>query len=434
MFDSGILDVAIGVAFVFLLVSTLCSAIREGIESLLKTRATYLEYAVRELLGDRDGKGLTTSVFAHPLIRGLFQGDYQPRSSKKPSLLQLGRDLPSYIPARSFAAALIDIAARGRDMDAPIDAAPINLDSLRASVASFPNPTVRRALMAAIDSAQGDMEKVRLNLENWFDGAMDRVSGWYKRSTQTIIFGIALAVSVGLNLNTITIADSLYRDRALRDATVAAAAAQQSAGALGYDGALQTFDSLRLPMGWDRGWGSPRSAAEKRLAVEHELAKDPQYAQLTAADKTQRVDAALAEKKLELWNDCFAPCLGLLITTFAAMLGAPFWFDMLNRVMVIRATVKPHEKSPEEASEDRQVSRPAGPAAAVAHPPPVQFVLSNGMVAAGAAALTGQSQPENDVAAARDHAGADLDGCDVPIDEATPDEALPAATGGVKPS
>ena len=45
---------------------------------------------------------------------------------------------------------------------------------------------------------------------------------------------------------------------------------------------------------------------------------------------------------------------GWLLTAFAVTLGAPFWFDVLNRVMVIRSTVKPHEKSPEEASEDRQ--------------------------------------------------------------------------------
>jgi hypothetical protein len=36
------------------------------------------------------------------------------------------------------------------------------------------------------------------------------------------------------------------------------------------------------------------------------------------------------------------------------MLGAPFWFDVLNKFMVIRSTVKPYEKSPPEASEDRQ--------------------------------------------------------------------------------
>ena len=44
---------------------------------------------------------------------------------------------------------------------------------------------------------------------------------------------------------------------------------------------------------------------------------------------------------------------GILITAFAIMLGAPFWFDLLNKFMVIRSTVKPTEKSPEEGSEDR---------------------------------------------------------------------------------
>jgi hypothetical protein len=36
-------------------------------------------------------------------------------------------------------------------------------------------------------------------------------------------------------------------------------------------------------------------------------------------------------------------------------MGAPFWFDLLNKIMVVRSTVKPKEKSPEEASEDRQI-------------------------------------------------------------------------------
>ena len=44
--------------------------------------------------------------------------------------------------------------------------------------------------------------------------------------------------------------------------------------------------------------------------------------------------------------------LGWLVTALAVMLGAPFWFDVLNRIMVIRSTVKPHEKSPEEPSQD----------------------------------------------------------------------------------
>jgi hypothetical protein len=45
--------------------------------------------------------------------------------------------------------------------------------------------------------------------------------------------------------------------------------------------------------------------------------------------------------------------MGLAITVFAISLGAPFWFDMLNKIMVIRSTVKPKEKSPDEPAVDR---------------------------------------------------------------------------------
>jgi hypothetical protein len=347
MFNSGILDVAIGLTFVFILVSTLCSAIREGIEAWLKTRATYLEFAIRELFRDPDGNGLTKRFFEHPLIHGLFQGEYTPRDSKA-TLLVRGGNLPSYISAKSFAAALMDLAAHGPDANAPEQLEPITFKSLRQSVSTMPNVHVARALMSAIDSAQGDLDKVRTNLEGWYDSTMDRVSGWYKRSTQKVIFFVALFVVVALNVNVITIADSLYRNQALRDAAVAAAG-KQGAGEIGYSGALKTFDELRLPIGWSGGWGAPRSAVEKQLTRD-------------------------SKASFELWNDVLAPLLGLLATAFAATLGAPFWFDVLNRVMVIRASVKPDEKSPEVGSKDRMPQR----AGSAPQAPVVQFLMPHG--------------------------------------------------------
>lgn len=62
------------------------------------------------------------------------------------------------------------------------------------------------------------------------------------------------------------------------------------------------------------------------------------------------------------WSLITAIC-GWLITALAIMLGAPFWFDVMNRFMVVRSTVKPKEKSPDEASVDRQYDeRKAGAA------------------------------------------------------------------------
>lgn len=52
------------------------------------------------------------------------------------------------------------------------------------------------------------------------------------------------------------------------------------------------------------------------------------------------------------WKQLIAHGFGWLLTAFAISLGAPFWFDLLNKFIVIRSAVKPHEKSPEEESKD----------------------------------------------------------------------------------
>ena len=75
MLGSTILDVAIGIVFVFLLVTLLASAMREGLETWLKTRASYLEAGLREVLRDRDGTGLVKQFYNHPLIYSLYSGD-----------------------------------------------------------------------------------------------------------------------------------------------------------------------------------------------------------------------------------------------------------------------------------------------------------------------------------------------------------------------
>jgi hypothetical protein len=338
---SAVLEVAIGIVFVYSLVSLLCTAIREGIEAWFKTRAAYLEHAIRELLHDREGTNLASHLYRHPLIYSLFSGEYsrlgkdgKPRPSPlRPPLLAAGGDLPSYIPARNFALALMDIVANGPSTDAVDggESAPVlSIDRLHKKVPSLNNAPVERAVLTAIDSAQGDLKRVQGTLEAWFDSAMDRTSGWYKRSTHWVLFWIGLALAVALNINTLAIADYLYRNDAARAAGVAAAqraATNPVAGTEMYERIRTDLDKMGLPIGWSNGWGVPRTRE--------------------------------AHQPILLWNDCIAPVLGWILTAFAATLGAPFWFDLLNKSMVIRATVKPHEKSPEEASQDRQRAAPA---------------------------------------------------------------------------
>src|SRR5947208_9514146 len=150
MFGSDALEVALGTIFIYLVVSMVCSAIREGIEAWLKTRAAYLEYGIRELLHDANATGIARSLYNHPLVYGLFSGGYNPTRRDGPSILAKGNNLPSYIPSKNFALALMDIAARGPETDAVSshpNAPMISLESIRTHVVNLQNEYTHRVLV-----------------------------------------------------------------------------------------------------------------------------------------------------------------------------------------------------------------------------------------------------------------------------------------------
>ena len=395
MFGSRILEVAIGIVFVFLLVSMICSAIREGIESWRKSRAAFLEQGIRELLHDRHAVGVARSVYTHPLIYGLYLDEYRPRAAAQPlTALAQGGNLPSYIPARNFALAVLDIAARE-----------LSLALARANVLNIENGAVQRVLLGAIDTAHGDMERAIANISAWYDSAMDRVSGAYKRATQKLLLGIGLTVAVVLNVNTIAIAHHLFRDDVERATLVARAesVARDSSfvrggGEAQYARARAALDSLRLPIGWDN--------VQLMLPWRTSVVRDASGSPRTVRD-------------VRLWEYVFEPIVGWVLTALAVMLGAPFWFDLLNKMMVVRSTVKPHEKSPEESSEDRQAPKDR---TVVVTPEPVVRETTD-VRAPRPVVVESPADPD-----------ADVDACDVEADASTrltEDEELPAARGGI---
>ncbi|MFN6992892.1 MAG: hypothetical protein ACK4PH_01740, partial [Aquincola tertiaricarbonis] len=241
------------------------------------------------------------------------------------------------------------------------------------------SPHLRRAVLSALDHGGQDLEAVRKNVEDWFDGAMDRAAGWYKRRTQAVLFAIGLLCALLLNVDALHVMNRMNVDKKLRDAVVAQAAQVQAPDAAASGPPGERIERLRtqleatgMPIGWNY-----REATWLPVPV-------------------QLCGSAAATD-----SPCDSPDLGKLVravfgwllTALAVMLGAPFWFDVLNKLMVIRSTVKPKEKSPEEASEDRQRTvatgrrdaptgdKPAPPAPArpgpapvpVAPPAPAQF-------------------------------------------------------------
>ena len=229
MFDSTILDVAIGLVFVYLVLSLIGTATNEFLASLMKRRAKDLEKGLVELLQDDsgvNGKGVVAALYDHPLIDSLYRGDIGGTGARK-------ADLPSYIPSRSFALALLDLV-QGRDKGTPSAASGTTpsasttgagaaasagqVQALRVALDSSPlfaaYPDLRQAIHALVDAAGDDMGQVRTNVEGWFNAAMDRVSGWYKRRTQYLVLGIGLFLAAIANADTFAIGDALARQKA----------------------------------------------------------------------------------------------------------------------------------------------------------------------------------------------------------------------------
>jgi hypothetical protein len=381
MFNSPVLEVAIGMIFYYLLLSLICTAMNEMIEAWLKNRAYDLERGIRGLLDDADPdaggfpshvyrkvirffkliwfglarkkmptpapktQGLASRLYDHALIRGLYLNPM---------------NLPSYIPPRSFALALMDLVAPGQsgtagatrmpppmpstiiiNGNAPAPAPPPTpLNNLRNGIADpkvVPSARVRDALLALIDAADDDAVRVRENIENWFNSATDRIAGWYKRRTQVIILVLGVGIAVALNADSVIVVDALWHNSALRS-SVASQAEQFAERAKSESGAesdqgqqrLRQTDRTLMNLGLPIGWNA-QDAAHK---LPGSIFKQPR----------QAMSWSLYQFDLH-W-------LGWLITGLAISLGAPFWFDLLNKFIVVRSTVKPQEKSPVEPSKD----------------------------------------------------------------------------------
>jgi hypothetical protein len=399
---SEVLDIGIGLSLLFLFVSLICAAVREGLEGWRKTRALQLHKVLREILDDRTktGSGLVRQLYNHPSVYALYSGEY-PAALRR----RWWKRLPSYIPAPNFSGALLDIVVHGDPSKGAVNPqSAIAPDTIRLNVGTLTSTKVQRAVLVAFDFAT-DLQSGRKNLEDWYNSAMDRVSGWYKRQTQLILFALGLAAAILLNLDAITIAQRLgqakdLRSAIVRDATYARrltprpatppAGAPPTSAPTSQAGAAEArapqadsspiddvalrgqLESLGLLVGWEE-WVPPSGAKAEtasgarpsRLPPIPRFFPKPQSRLISCRDAAAYGAASSCGASTYFehvgYKEWAQMGLGWLVTAFAITLGAPFWFDVLNKFMVVRSTVKPNEKSGDEASKDSTGRRPEGP-------------------------------------------------------------------------
>ncbi|WP_322754081.1 hypothetical protein [Frankia sp. Cas3] len=383
--DSAIVDVPIGLILVFAIGSVAVSRINEAVFGLMCYRGRQLEAELRRLFGDRPVDATSaapdtsrTATLLDGPLRGLRSGGHAgvvPDLGAAPVATSAWRRarrmrLPSYIPSAAFARGVLDmVEPPARVLLARMDhvtipetartalrdahqsltdttaaalsdalvaspaateesrriaasivglAAAEPVGSLLDEVAKLPaDSPLRLALTGIVTRAGHDRDRIIAELAEWYDDTMDRLSGWYKRRVQRFLLVYALLLTLALNLDAIALTNALWENRSLRTAAVEAASAQLVPTAVGTSPAAGAEDAanravnavrdaaaLRLPLGWS-GLDSDRS--------------DP-----------RRIPGDVGDWALKIF--------GWLLTALALSLGAPFWFDLLGRLVNMRST------------------------------------------------------------------------------------------------
>lgn len=327
----SVLNIALGLFFVYLLLSLFVSDIQELLSTLFwDSRAKSLYGSICSILGQK----MADFLYDHPLIKSL-----------KEYKIGRGKNFfgPSYIPKNIFAIALIDNILEQSSVNSNI----ANLQSeqfievLNSSSIQqiLPLDVVKlfKVLSVRAELKQNEfgsyLEALEAEIVNWFSQAMDRTSGVYKRQVKRKTLFLGFLFAVILNADTLNIATRLYKEPFLQiqlvqeinqfyqdrtssssDETVEPSAQEFSSG-LTQDLTQLVVNFSSLPLGWSR------DNLNEQFDLKQEIS--PGEGELQAGEISFEIAQAI---------------IGWILTAIAISMGASFWFDLLKKIINVRNT------------------------------------------------------------------------------------------------
>jgi hypothetical protein len=368
---ASVIQLAIGVLFVFLLVGSACSFLNEVAAAVVDRRAAHLERWLGKLMGqDAD------AFLSYPMIRELRR----PRSRKQVTVGQEGgtesgaegpgesagtglqmkqRRVPSYISSSTFATTLLSLLGDTQRPQTPASP-PSGGGLLLSDVVEqgielrLQNEDLQGVLRTLFADSGGKLEEFRGRLERWFGQEMDRLSGWYKRRTKWFLFFWGLSLAVLLNVDAVLIVRTLWNDNTLRNAVVAQAEQAVSATPATSGDASAPPTTLPCPISSDGAEGGPTTTTVPD-PLECVAARIDQLRalQLPIGWPGWPLDSAVygGDDRRTPHNpgDWVLKVFGLLVIAGAATQGGAFWFDLLGKVINLRMTGPPPPQPPQSA-------------------------------------------------------------------------------------
>ncbi len=354
-----ILDLVVGIIFVYFLLSIITSSAVELWFSILKTRARLLERWLKRIFDrqalnssgapmvDENGKAISVGeeIMNHCMVTGL---------SKK------GQST-SYIDAKNFVSALLDKITL---MQAVPNTNTVQFPpaTLAAYITAIQNSTLisgelkRTILLYANEAAQAaalinnipanvtngittiksELDHFRDRLENWYDTNADRLTGTLKRTKVfPATFVLATIITISLNTDSIEISKYLYKNEDVSK-QIANTAMNN------YTTYQERVDTLRKAVPTSSLSDSTQNESDTSLSrvlkSKEQLKQDIQT--LQSLDLPLGWSGTNVKDAKSFW-DYFSQwkhLVGWLATILAICMGAPFWFDVLGKVANIRGT------------------------------------------------------------------------------------------------
>ncbi|SKB14877.1 conserved hypothetical protein [Planktothrix sp. PCC 11201] len=315
------LNVAIGLFFIYLLLSLLISEIQEFLaSSIFDWRAKNLYRSIQFILGNSAAKLL----YQYPLIKSWK--DYKQRVNKN----SVG---PSYIPNSTFALALISVIIEKSGVQPEINS--LTIDDFILAINSeeikqfFDPDQIKLFKILAIKTKNkaGDtanFESLETAISDWFEQSMTRASGVYKRQVKLITLAIGFVVAMGLNADTLNITNRLFQEPVLQE---------------------NLSQSINIVL-----TNNPNSPLNNCLNSEVNSTKDCQdltenflYSYLfdfsslplgwTQSNLNQQFNS-----RENIVIQLFKVIGGWGLTAIAISMGSSFWFDLLNKLINVRNT------------------------------------------------------------------------------------------------
>lgn len=327
MFNSVILSIAITLIFVYLVLAIMVTGVNETWFTFTRSRARQLEKFLGNLFFDKEWKTIFKEIMESPFITVLKKGKNIP---------------PAIIPAKNFVSALLTYIGKGKsDIQSIMNGVNSNTDKgefykMFDSIVSKPNISV---------------EEIRSELEQIFNNAMDRLSGWYTRNAKIWSFAVAFIICSALNIDSINIFNHLWNE----SKTGNVANVEKSVASI--DQAMKNIVKDENGIHIKNSSGTQQNAGNTTAPAGQKAVSDS--ASKLIEDMKQSVgqvkegynmltdlDVPLGWKAANI-PECTPSCwlnfglwtlkiLGILLTAFATSLGAPFWFDLLSRVTPIK--------------------------------------------------------------------------------------------------